>query len=84
MQAFGVPDPLFGEELCAWIGVRPDAVLTEQEVRDFCRDQIAHYKIPHYVRFVDEYPMTVTGKIQKFIMRAKMQEELKLAEAETA
>ena len=84
VQAFGVPDPLFGEELCAWIRVRPDAVLTEQEVRDFCRDQIAHYKIPHYVRFVDEYPMTVTGKIQKFIMRAKMQEELKLAEAETA
>jgi fatty-acyl-CoA synthase len=84
VQVFGVPDPRFGEELCAWIRVRTGESLTEDEVRGFCRDQIAHYKIPRYIRFVDEFPMTVTGKIQKFIMRAKMQEDLQLAEAETA
>ena len=84
VQVFGVPDPRFGEELCAWIRVRPGESLTEDEVREFCRGQIAHYKIPRYIRFVDEFPMTVTGKIQKFIMRAKMQEDLQLAQAETA
>ena len=61
---------------CAWIKLREGETLTEQEVRDFCRDQIAHYKIPRYVRFVDEFPMTVTGKMQKFLMRAAMEKEL--------
>jgi fatty-acyl-CoA synthase len=84
VQVFGVPDSKFGEELCAWIRVRPGELLTEDEVRAFCRDQIAYYKIPRHIRFVNEFPMTVTGKIQKFIMRAKMREELQVAEAETA
>ncbi len=80
VQVFGVPDPKFGEELCAWIRVRPGESLTEQAVRDFCRDQIAHYKVPRYVRFVDEFPMTVTGKIQKFVMREQMQGDLHLTD----
>jgi fatty-acyl-CoA synthase len=84
VQVFGVPDPKFGEELCAWIRVRPGESLDEQDVRDFCRDQIAHYKIPRHIRFVDEFPMTVTGKVQKFVMRAKMQEELQVEQVLTA
>jgi fatty-acyl-CoA synthase len=76
VQIFGVPDPKYGEELCAWIKLRAGTELTEDEVRDFCRNQIAHYKIPRHIRFVEEFPMTVTGKMQKFIMRAKMQQEL--------
>jgi fatty-acyl-CoA synthase len=84
VQVFGVPDPRFGEELCAWIRVRPGESLSEEEVRAFCRDQIAHYKVPRHIRFVEEFPMTVTGKIQKFVMRAKMQEELQVEEAKTA
>jgi fatty-acyl-CoA synthase len=84
VQVFGVPDQRFGEELCAWIRIRPGESLTEDDVRAFCRDQIAHYKVPRYIRFVDEFPMTVTGKIQKFIMRQRMQEDLHLAESPTA
>jgi fatty-acyl-CoA synthase len=76
VQIFGVPDPKYGEELCAWIKLRAGTELTEDEVRDFCRNQIAHYKIPRHIRFVEEFPMTVTGKMQKFIMRAKMEQEL--------
>ncbi|HVZ07754.1 AMP-binding protein [Rhodopila sp.] len=76
VQVFGVPDERFGEELCAWIKLRAGTSLTEEEVKAFCKDQIAHYKIPRHVRFVDDFPMTVTGKMQKFIMRARMQEEL--------
>ena len=76
VQVFGVPDAKFGEEICAWVKVREGETLTEQEVREFCRDQIAHYKVPRYVRFVQEFPMTVTGKMQKFLMRAAMEKEL--------
>jgi fatty-acyl-CoA synthase len=76
VQVFGVPDKKMGEEICAWVQLYPGQEMTEDELRDFCRDQITHFKIPRYVRFVDEYPMTVTGKIQKFIMREQMQEEL--------
>ncbi|MFL5281115.1 MAG: AMP-binding protein [Rhodopila sp.] len=76
VQTFGVPDNRFGEELCAWIKLRPGETLTEEDVKAYCREQIAHYKVPRHVRFVDEFPMTVTGKMQKFIMRAKMIEEL--------
>jgi fatty-acyl-CoA synthase len=76
VQVFGVPDAKFGEELCAWIKLRAGAALTEDAVRDFCRDQIAHYKVPRHIRFVDDFPMTVTGKMQKFIMRAQMEAEL--------
>jgi len=75
VQVFGVPDKKYGEELCAWVKLRDGASLTEQEVRDFCKDQIAHYKVPRYVRFVADFPMTVTGKMQKFLMRAAMEKE---------
>jgi fatty-acyl-CoA synthase len=75
-QVFGVPDAKYGEEVSAWIVLRPGAQLTEEEVRAFCRGQIAHYKVPRFVRFVTEMPMTVTGKPQKFRMREAMLAEL--------
>ncbi len=84
VQVFGVPDPKFGEQLCAWIRLHDGETLSHEEVVAFCKDQIAHYKIPHHIRFVEAFPMTVTGKVQKFIMRQKMTEELGLAEARTA
>jgi fatty-acyl-CoA synthase len=84
VQVFGVPDARFGEELCAWIRLRPGETLTAEDVRAFCQDQIAHYKVPRHIRFVDEFPMTVTGKIQKFIMRERMTQELGIKEAATA
>ena len=76
VQVFGVPDKRFGEELCAWIKLRAGETLTEDDVRAFCKDQIAHYKVPRYIRFVGDFPMTVTGKMQKYLMRASMTEEL--------
>jgi len=84
VQVFGVPDPKYVEEVCAWITLKPGEQCTEQEIRDFCRDQIAHYKVPRYIRFVNEMPMTITGKVQKFVMRDKMIEELGLQIAKTA
>jgi fatty-acyl-CoA synthase len=81
VAVFGVPDERWGEELCAWIRVKPGATLTEEEVQGFCRGQIAHYKIPKHIRFVEEFPMTVTGKIQKFVMRDRMAEELHIRKA---
>lgn len=84
VQVFGVPDPKYGEEVCAWIVLKPGQVATEDEIRAFCRDQIAHYKIPRYIRFVAEMPMTVTGKVQKFVMRDTMIHDLGLKLATTA
>jgi fatty-acyl-CoA synthase len=84
VQVFGVPDPRYGEELCAWVKLRPGETLTAEDIRAFCRDQIAHYKVPRHIRFVDEFPMTVTGKIQKFIMREKMTADLGVKQAATA
>ena len=84
VQVFGVPDERYGEEVCAWVKLRSDASLTEDDVRQFCRGRIAHQKIPRYVRFVEAFPMTVTGKMQKFIMRKAMQDELGLQTAHTA
>jgi fatty-acyl-CoA synthase len=75
VQVIGVPDERYGEEVCAWVVLRQDAALDEEALRAFCRGKIARYKVPRYVRFVDSYPMTVTGKIQKFKMR-----ELEIAE----
>ncbi|MBI3759806.1 MAG: AMP-binding protein, partial [Deltaproteobacteria bacterium] len=72
VQVFGVPDEKYGEELCAWVKLRRNCRLDEDELRTFCRDRIAHYKVPRYVVFVDEFPLTVTGKVQKFAMRAVM------------
>ena len=83
-EVFGVPDETYGEELCAWIKVREGKSLTEQDVRDFCDGRISHQKVPRYIRFVDEFPMTVTGKVQKFQMREAMLDELGLAQAGTA
>ena len=84
VQVVGIPDQKYGEELCAWIILREGERLSEDEVREYCKGQIAHYKIPRYIRFVDSFPMTVTGKIQKFLIRQKMKEELGLDEAKTA
>jgi fatty-acyl-CoA synthase len=76
VQGFGVPDERWGEELCVWIKLREGAVASEEDIRNFCHGQITHYKIPRYVRFVETYPLTVTGKVQKFIMREMMMNEL--------
>ncbi len=84
VQAFGVPDRRYGEELCVWIRRREGAALREEDVVAFCRASIAHYKIPRYVRFVETFPMTVTGKAQKFLMRQAMMQELELGEEKTA
>jgi fatty-acyl-CoA synthase len=84
VQVVGVPDKKYGEELCAWIIVREGMRLTEDEVRAFCNGQIAHYKIPRYISFVDSFPMTVTGKIQKFQIREKMKQTLGLQDVATA
>jgi fatty-acyl-CoA synthase len=84
VQIFGVADDRYGEELCAWIRVKAGQTLTPEEVRSFCQGQIAHNKIPRYVEFVDEFPMTVTGKIQKFIMREAVEKRLGLKAQKTA
>jgi len=78
VQVFGVPDSQYGEQLCAWIQLRQGKPASVEEIHDFCRGQIAHQKIPHYIRFVSEFPMTVTGKVQKFAMREQMVRELGL------
>ena len=74
----------YGEQLCAWIRLKQEQEADEIEIKSFCKDRIAHNKVPHYVRFVDEFPMTVTGKVQKFVMRDRMIEELGLTVQETA
>ncbi|OGA61891.1 MAG: AMP-binding protein [Burkholderiales bacterium RIFCSPHIGHO2_01_FULL_64_960] len=84
VQVVGVPDRKYGEELCAWVILKPGHALTEEELRAHCKGRIAHYKVPRYVRFVEEFPMTITGKIQKFRIREVMQDELGLAVERTA
>ena len=76
MQVFGGPEAKRGELVCAWIQVKDGESLTEDDVRSYCQGQITHFKVPTHIRFVDEYPMAVTGKIQKFKMSARMAEEL--------
>ena len=76
VQVFGVPDPKYGEQVCAWIRTRPGSALTAEDVQAFCKDRITHFKVPRHIRFVDEFPMTVTGKVQKFRMREQMTDEL--------
>ncbi|MCA9100267.1 MAG: AMP-binding protein [Planctomycetales bacterium] len=80
----GIPDPRLGEEICTWIILREGASLSEDDVRTFCKGQLAHFKVPRYVRFVEAFPQTVTGKIQKFKIRELMSKELGLCEQETA
>ena len=84
VQIFGVPDPKYGEELCAWIKRRAGATVDEEGIRSYCKERIAHYKVPRYVMFVEDFPMTVTGKAQKYLMRKQVMEKLGLAAQETA
>jgi fatty-acyl-CoA synthase len=87
VQVIGVPDAKYGEEIMAWVKLKPDVQATEEEIRDFCHGKIAHYKIPRYIKFVDGYPMTISGKIQKYLMRQQSVDELGLqdvASTETA
>ena len=81
VQVVGVPDEVYGEELCAWIMLKENASLTEEEVKEFCAGQISRQKIPRYIRFAEEFPMTASGKIQKFKIREIMIEELEAAKA---
>ena len=78
----GVPDPKFGEAVCAWIRLRDGMSAAEEEIREFCRERIAHYKVPRYVRFVDSFPLTISGKVQKFVIREQMRADLNLSEDE--
>jgi len=84
VQIVGVPDHKYGEELCAWIILREGQTATQEEIQAFCKGQIAHYKIPRYIKFVTSFPMTVTGKIQKFLIREQMRTELGLIEEKSA
>jgi fatty-acyl-CoA synthase len=84
VQVIGVPDPRYGEEICAWIKLHGGQSATPEEIRAFCKGQIAHYKIPRYIEFVPEFPMTITGKIQKFVMREQTIAKLGLKAEKTA
>jgi fatty-acyl-CoA synthase len=84
VQVIGVPDPRYGEEICAWIKLHGGQSATPEEIREFCKGQIAHYKIPRYIEFVPEFPMTITGKIQKFVMREQTIAKLGLKTEKTA
>ena len=76
VQVFGVADRKYGEQVCAWIKLRAGHSPSDEDIRAFCKDRIAHFKVPRYIRFVDAIPMTVTGKPQKFKMREAMEKEL--------
>ena len=84
VQVFGVPDPRYGEEICAWIVPKPGQSVDAAEIRGFCEGRIAHFKIPRHVRCVAEFPLTATGKPQKFLMRDQMIRELGVQAAKTA
>ena len=84
VQVTGVPDEKFGEEIIAWVKLNGDSDLSEDDVKGFCKGRIAHYKVPRYIRFCTEFPMTVTGKVQKYKMREISIDELNLQEQETA
>jgi len=77
-EVIGVPDVKYGEQVCAWIKLREGETATQDEIKQFCKDKIAHFKVPYYVKFVEEFPMTVTGKVQKYVMREMMTKELDL------
>ena len=84
VQVIGVPDQKYGEEICAWIVPKPGVTLTADDVRAFCEARIARYKVPRYVKLVDGFPLTVTGKVQKYLMREHMKVELGLVDERTA
>jgi fatty-acyl-CoA synthase len=81
VQVIGVPDTRYGEQLCAWVQLKDGATLTPDELRGWCQGKLAHYKVPHYIRLCDEFPMTITGKVQKFKMRETSIDELGLHDA---
>ena len=80
-QVIGVPDVRYGEEVMAWVQLRESSAATAEDIREFCRGTIAHYKVPRYIKFTDTFPMTITGKIQKYVMREQSIEELGLEDA---
>jgi fatty-acyl-CoA synthase len=82
VQVIGVPNRKYGEEICAWIRLKEGESATAEEIKEFCRGRIAHYKIPKYIKFVEEFPLTITGKVKKFKMREISIEELGLEEGE--
>jgi fatty-acyl-CoA synthase len=84
VAVIGVPDERYGEEIMAWVQLREGAASTEEDLKSFCKGKIAHYKVPRYVKLVEEFPMTITGKVQKFKMREAAIEELGLKETVTA
>ena len=77
VAVFGIPDETYGEEIMAWIQLHAGETATEKEIREYCKGELAHFKIPRYIRFVDEFPMTVTGKVQKFRMREMVVGEMR-------
>jgi fatty-acyl-CoA synthase len=77
VAVFGIPDEFYGEEIMAWIQLHAGETATEEEIREYCKGQLAHFKIPRYIRFVEEFPMTVTGKVQKYRMREMVLEEMR-------
>jgi fatty-acyl-CoA synthase len=81
VQVIGVPDQRMGEELMAWVVLRDGAEASEDDLRTFCRERVAHFKVPRYIKFTTEFPMTVTGKVQKFKMREMAIDELGLQSA---
>jgi len=84
VQVVGVPDPKYGEELCACIVLREGQRASAEEIRAFCSEQIAHFKVPRYVRFVESFPMTITGKVQKYKLRQQLSRDLGLSEQQSA
>ena len=80
VQVFGIPDAKYGEQVCAWVQLRDGSQLSPEDIREFCSGQITHFKIPKHVKIVSDFPMTVTGKMQKFVMRDQMQEYLRAVE----
>ena len=82
VEVIGAPDEKYGEEVCAWIKLREGHHATAEDIRDFCEGKIAHFKIPRYVKFVDAFPMTITGKVQKYVMREQMAQELAASKKE--
>ncbi|MCB1686375.1 MAG: AMP-binding protein, partial [Pseudomonadales bacterium] len=78
VQVFGLPDAKYGEQVAAWVQLREGSSVTPEQLTEFCQGQITHFKIPRYIKLVDEFPMTVTGKMQKFVMRDNYAQELGL------
>jgi fatty-acyl-CoA synthase len=84
VQVTGVPDARYGEEIIAWVALEIGQTLTDEDIKIYCRETIAHYKVPRYIRFTDDFPMTVTGKVQKFKMREISMQELGLVDQQMA